>query len=152
MNKILTIFVVAVISLNACISSGGSTNFADISGKEWKLIEVHINGANTGFNRNALAQDGFEDSFTLNFDGQIVSGVGAPNLYTAPFTLSENQTIDIMVMRTTLMSSIFEPENLREHDYFSYLENAVSWRLVNNNLEILSKTRDGRNVRLLFTN
>jgi heat shock protein HslJ len=92
----------------------------------------------------------FRDIFTLNFDGQLVSGTGAPNLYSSPYTSRENQTISIMPMRSTLMAALFEPENLSEHDFLNYLQNTSSWELINNNLILNSRTQDRREARLIF--
>jgi len=120
-----------------------------IVGHEWKLVEVYINGNNTQFNRSTLpAEPG--NFFTLNFDAQNISGVGVPNRYSAPYTLSE-KTINIMLIRSTLMASFFQPENLTEHDFFTYLQNAYSWKLIDNDLELQSKTTDGAEVRLVFS-
>jgi len=133
--------------------SSSGTNAASpstLEGHEWKLIDVYINGVNTMFNRSSLPAE-LGNSFTLNFNAELVSGVGAPNRYSAPYTLGDNQTISIMVMRSTLMATFLEPENLSEHDFFTYMQNSYSWKLVNNNMELLSKTRDGGEVRLVFS-
>jgi len=138
---------------NTSDPSTAGTNTASpstLEGHEWKLIDVYINGVNTGFNRSSLPAE-LGNSFTLNFSAELVSGVGAPNRYTAPYSLGDNQTISIMVMRSTLMATFLEPENLTEHDFFTYMQNSYSWKLVNNNLELLSKTRDGGDVRLVFS-
>ena len=132
---------------------GGNTSDpspSTLEGHEWKLIDVYIDGVNTGFNRNTLPEE-IKNFFTVNFDAQIVSGVGAPNRYSAPYTLGDNQTITIMLMRSTLMATFLAPENLSEHDFFTYMQNSYSWKLVNNNMELLSKTRDGGEVRLVFS-
>jgi len=121
-----------------------------IQGNEWKLIEVYIGGRNTRFNRNTLPED-FKNFFTVSFDAQNVSGVGAPNRYSAPYTLGDNQTISVMLLRSTMMASFYQPENLTEHDFFTYMQSAYSWRLVNNNLELQSKTSAGGEVRLVFS-
>jgi len=130
---------------NTDISSPSS-----IQENEWKLIEVYIGGRNTRFNRNTLPED-LKNFFTVNFDTQNVSGVGAPNHYSAPYTLGDNQTISVMLMRSTMMASFYQPENLTEHDFFTYMQNSYSWRLVNNNLELQSKTTAGGEVRLVFS-
>jgi len=126
-------------------------DFSGITGKEWKLIEVRVNGVNTGFERRNLARDGFTEAFTLNFDAQNVSGIGAPNRYSAPYSLKAGQEIKINVVRATLMAPIREPEKLREHDYFNYIQNSYKWNQVNNNLELLSKDANGSEVVLLFS-
>ena len=130
----------------------GSVALADneLAGKEWKLTEVRINGVSTGFNRSDLAQSGYTDAFTLSFEAEMLGGLGAPNRYSAPYTLKTGNQITISLIRATLMAPLREPDKLREHDYFGYLQNAVSWNFVNNNLQINSKTEDGKTVILIY--
>jgi len=130
-------------------ASGNESSVSSIEGHEWKLTEVYVDGKNLGFSRSTLpAEPG--NFFTLNFDAQNISGVGVPNRYSAPFTMSGN-TINIMLIRATLMASFFEPEKINERDFFDYLQNTTSWKLANNKLELLSKTKDGKEVRLVFS-
>jgi heat shock protein HslJ len=131
-------------------AGANAANPSTIEGNEWKLIDVYVSGTNINFSRNTLPEE-LKNFFTVNFDAQIVSGVGAPNRYSAPYTLGDNQTINIMLMRSTMMATFLEPENLSENDFFTYMQNAYSWKLANNNLELLSKTRDGADVRLVFS-
>ena len=138
------------ISDNETSRANTNSNPSSIQGNEWKLIEVYIGGRNTRFNRNTLPED-LRNFFTVNFDAQNVSGVGAPNRYSAPYTLGNNQTISVMLMRSTMMASFYQPENLTEHDFFTYMQSAYSWRLANNNLELQSKTSAGGEVRLVFS-
>jgi heat shock protein HslJ len=148
MKKFLSILLAAFITIG-CTSTTNSTDFSELIDKEWKLTRVYINNIDTQFRRDNQPEM-FSDIFTLNFDEQNVSGTGAPNLYSAPYTLNENQGISIKPMRSTLMASIFEPENLSEHNFFLYLQSASMWSLVNDNLEILSTSQDGNQVRLVF--
>jgi len=123
---------------------------SSIVGHEWKLIEVYIDGNDTRFSRNTLpAEPG--NFFTLNLDGKNISGVGVPNRYSAPYTQGDNQSITIMLIAATRMASFFQPENLSEDDFFIYLQNAYSCKLVDNNMELLSKTQAGSEVRLVFS-
>jgi len=132
------------------VSRVNATSPSGIQGNEWKLIEVYIDGRNTRFSRDTLpAEPG--NFFTLNFDAQNISGVGVPNRYSAPYTLGDNQTVSIKLIRSTMMASFFQPENLTEHDFFTYMQNAYSWRFANNNLELLSKTATNGEVRLVFS-
>jgi len=119
-------------------------------GHEWKLIEVYIDSRNTGFNRNTLPEEA-ANFLTLNFDAQNISGVGVPNRYSAQYTQGGNQPITIMPILATRMLSFFQPENITENDFFIYLQNAYSWKLDNDNLELLSKTQNGSDVRLVFS-
>jgi len=130
-------------------ANSNASGLLSIEGNEWKLIEVYIDGKDTRFSRNTLPED-LRNFFTLNFDAELISGVGAPNLYSAPYTKGDNQ-ISIMLMRSTMMASFFQPENLNEHDFFVYLQNTHEWKLVNENLELLSKTENGSEVRLVFS-
>jgi len=123
---------------------------SNIEGNEWKLIEVYIDDRNTRFSRDTLPEE-LRNFFTLIFDAQNVSGVGAPNRYSAPYTTGDNQTISVMLMRSTMMASFFQPENLSEHDFFTYMQNSYSWKLTNDNLELLSKTTAGSEARLVFS-
>jgi heat shock protein HslJ len=141
------VFMVAVL-MAGCRTA---PQFSDITGKEWKLTEVRIDNKNIGFSRDALLNEGFGEAFTLNFDAQFISGVGAPNRYSAPYTLEEKQGISVKLARATLMAPIREPEKLREHDFFSYIQNASSWNLKGNNLELRSKTESGSEVVLVFS-
>jgi len=131
-------------------TNNNTQRVSTLEGNEWKLIEVYIDGRNTRFSRNTLPEEP-GNLFTLNFDAQNISGVGAPNRYSAPYTKGDNQTLTIMLIRSTLMASLFQPENLTEHDFFNYLQNAYSWSIVNNNLELLSKSQNGGEVRLVFS-
>ena len=111
---------------NTSDPSSAGTNTANpstIEGNEWKLIDVYVAGTNINFSRSTLPEE-LKNFFTVNFDAQIVSGVGAPNLYSAPYTKGDNQTINITLMRSTLMASFFQPENLSEQDFFTYMPNA----------------------------
>ncbi|MCL2185009.1 MAG: META domain-containing protein [Treponema sp.] len=160
MKYLLFAIVSIAVMLTGCAgtpSASGSTaapvkapapDFSGAKGKEWKLIEVRINNTNTGYNRSSLAQT---DAFTLNFHEENISGTGAPNRYSAPFTLGEGNDITIMMVRATLMAAFLEPDRLKEHDFFGYIQNVYKWNLVNNNLELNSRTNNGAEILLLFS-
>ena len=131
-------------------SINSTSSFSDVTGKEWKLIGVYVNGKNTGFNRKTLPEEP-GNLFTLNFNGEIVSGTGAPNRYSAPYTTGENRTVSIMLMRSTMMASFFQPENITEHEFFTYMQNVHAWKPVDNNMELYSKAENGSEVRLVFS-
>ena len=129
------------------------TSFSDVVGEKLLLIEVSIEttfNREIIFNREELTRVGIGDIYTLNFDAAMVSGTGSPNLYSAPYTLGQGQAITINLMRSTLMASLFEPERLPEHQFFSYMQNVHQWRIRNGRLELLSKTDDGSDVRMAF--
>jgi len=156
MKKLLIVLAIVALSgmwLLGCASGKNLKDFSDAIGTELRLLEVHIDGTfgrEIIFDRRTLTREGDGKIFTIKFDGQIVSGTGAPNLYSAPYTLGDDQSISIMPMRSTLMASLFEPEKLPEHQFFGYMQNANKWQFVDGNLELLSRTEDGREVRLVF--
>ena len=157
----LALFIVWIVGCNSTLKAAAirekemndksASNFSDVTGKEWKLIEVRINDSGVGFNRDILIREGVDQFFTVNFDTDIVSGTGAPNLYSAPYTTGDNHSISIAIMRSTMMASFFQLENFTEHDFFTFMHNSHEWRLVNNNLELRSKTADGSAALLVFS-
>ena len=129
------------------------SSFSDVIGKDLKLIEVYIETPSRRemlFNRDELHREGSGDIYTLNFDTAMVSGVGAPNRYSAPYTQGQGQVVTIGLMRSTLMASLFEPEKLPEHQYFQYMQNVYEWRLNGDKLEFLSRAEGGIEIRLIF--
>jgi heat shock protein HslJ len=148
MRKLVFSFLIAV-SVIAC---GGSSTAAvsDFKGGDWKLVDVLIEGKNINFNRKDLVDQKAGDIFTLKFDAQNISGTGAPNRYSAPYTVS-NKRISVNLIRATQMASIWQPEKLREYDFFIYMQNVSEYAIVSNRLELTSKTEDGRTVKLVFS-
>ena len=49
------------------------------------------------------------------------------------------------------MASFREPEKLKEHDFFAYLQNIYEWKKADENLELISKTQDNGEVILIFS-
>jgi heat shock protein HslJ len=128
-----------------------SSEFSNVMGKDWKLIEVRINNVDTGFNRSSLTRSGTSEFFTASFDSEMISGTGSPNRYSAPYKLGEGRDISLMTVRATLMAAIFESEKLKEHNFFGYIQSAYRWNLVNNNLVLSSKAENGSEVVLVFS-
>ena len=127
-----------------------SAVFSDITGKEWKLSEINLVDSFIIIDRDKLTQENSGDFFTLIFDAEMVSGKGEPNRYSAPYTLGDNQKINIMPMRSTMMASFFPNEVLNEHEFFLYLQSVHEWKLAGEKLELLSKAADGSGARLVW--
>jgi heat shock protein HslJ len=140
--------VLVIFSLFAC---AGGPKFSDVSGKEWKLIEVKKQPESIKFDRNALESEGFADIFTLNFDAERLSGTAAPNRYSAPYELGRKQEITVKEIAGTLMAPLRGPERLKERDFFIYLRNAYKWDINSaGQLELSSKGDDGEEATLMF--
>ncbi|MCL2879838.1 MAG: hypothetical protein FWF29_06310, partial [Treponema sp.] len=51
----------------------------------------------------------------------------------------------------TMMAPLWEPEKLKEQDYFTYIQNAYKWSFTKDGtLELSSKNADGTEVVLVY--
>jgi len=151
----ITIILIALFTVFVfgCKTTNNLTDISDALEKDWKLIEVRVNNKNTEFDRRSLVREGFGDIFTIRIDTQSVSGVGAPNRYSAPYTPSEEDitSVKIETVRSTLMAPIHHPEKLREHEFFVYIQNTYKWGLSDGKLELHSKNDNGIDVVMVFS-
>jgi heat shock protein HslJ len=146
--KIL-ILLLSVVSLFMACSS--APKFSDVKDKDWYLVEVRMSPKNIDFDRSKLVEEGYEDIFSLRFDVERANGVGAPNHYFAPYKLAGKQGITINAIAQTQMAPLREPEKLKEHDFFTYLQKTDKWNLEKGNLELYSQGEDGKEAVLVFT-
>ena len=163
--KPAVVLLVAVIALAACKSgpdatSGASksrsssavadsTDFADVVGMDWRLVQIRRASGRIEINRDKLTAEGFGEIFTLRFGDTLVSGTGAPNTYRGPYTLSGNQAVSMGPMASTQMAAFREPEELKEHDFYGYLHDVYRWNLANGNLELNTRA-NGTEAVLVF--
>jgi len=141
----------AVFILAACACAcAGVPPFSDIMNRDWNLAEIRTKPENIIIERGKRAEGGLGDIFILRFDVERVNGVGVPNRYFAPYTLADKQGITIKTVAQTQMLAIREPEKLKEHDFFVYLQNVTRWNLVKGNLELYSTGEDGVEAVLVF--
>jgi hypothetical protein len=134
-------------------------NFAEVKGKDWKLVEVHINSSNPpslapniiAFDRQQLVNESSGDIFVLNFGDRGVSGKAAPADYTAPYDLSPPQTFTFRELTIDHDERSITPERLREAEYFEYLKKISRWAYTGGRLELYSADTAGNEVVLIFT-
>ncbi|MDR1047919.1 MAG: META domain-containing protein, partial [Treponema sp.] len=153
-GKVFFSFLVIVVCLrlNACTGEPASRqepvsalSLDQVTGKQFRLTEIRIpQGESVTFDREKLIAEGFEDIFTLTFDAGRISGRGAPNRYSAPYEPGTGKSIRIGLIAGTLMAPLRSPEKLQEAEYFSYLQNVSQWNLQGRNLELSTKTAEGR--------
>jgi len=129
--------------------SESAAEFSGVINRDWHLTSLRLDSGIIEINQAALAEF-FSDFFTLRFDTQRTFGVAAPNRYFGPYSLADNQAISIGPMANTLMASIFEPEELKEHEYLALLQNAYKWNLTGENLELFSRAEGGAETVLVF--
>jgi heat shock protein HslJ len=142
------ILLLTIIAMPFACSS--APKFSDVVDKDWKLITVRGGLENITFDRGKLVEEGFADIFTLRFDKERVNGVGAPNRYFAPYTLSDKQGISIKAIAQSQMAPLREPEYLKEFDFFAYLQNTTQWNIAGGNLELQSTGTSGTAAVLVF--
>jgi len=148
MRKRYLLFILVIALIISCSSA---PKFSTVAGKEWKLINVHVNDRDIHFDRNVLSNEDAGNIFTFNFDAQSINGTGAPNRYTGPYTLGAKQAISLTPARSTTLAPLKQPEKLREEDFFVYMQNVYKWNLVDKNLELYSKTEDAAEVLMVFS-
>ena len=125
--------------------AGSAAEFSDVTDRDWNLVTVRLGSETIQIDRDTHA-----DFFTLRFDVERVAGVGAPNRYFGPFTTADNQALSMGNMANTQMAALFEPEELKEHEFLAYLQNTFRWDLAGGNLELHSRAEDGTEAVLVF--
>ena len=143
--------ICALFIFNACSSKPKIMDVTKVTDREWMLTEIKTKPRNITLNRNDSESKGFGNSFTLRFDAERLGGVGAPNRYTAPYKIDQDQSIEVKDIAATLMAPIQELTNLKEHEYFAYLQNAYKWHASKGKLELHTKNKDGVKAVLIYT-
>jgi heat shock protein HslJ len=142
----------------AASGTGGSTgavlsgSIAAIGGKEWKLVELKTSTKSFKIDRKKLEADGYGDLFTFSINGERVSGRAAPNRYTAGFKTGDNNALTILAPASTLMASIYDPQGIREREYFDYLIRVKRWSLNQGKLELHTADGEGKEAVLIYVN
>lgn len=153
-NNVIAVCAVLFVTFavfSSCASMGKNAVFEDITGKEWALSEVRSAGKTVNIDRAKLAADDMAGYFAVSFSGGSVSGVGAPNRYTGPYTAGENNALTIGTLAGTKMMAFKEPDGLNENEYFAYLARVSRWQLARGKLELYSATASGSEAVLVYT-
>jgi len=154
MKRQILLFLLVIGVIMSCNTTKPVSSFSGVMGKDWKLIEVQLDG--TPFNRivlydrNDLKKNNVGGVYTMNFNAEMVSGTGAPNKYSAPYTLGDGNSIKIGVMKSTLMAPIVQPEKLQEQTFYNYMQNVEQWSVEDGKLVLQSKAENGNVVKLIF--
>jgi len=122
----------------------------DVEGKEWILTELRSAGTTVRIDRAKLEADNMGGWFTLSFQEDRVSGVGAPNRYFGTFKANSESALSFSEpLGSTMMAAFRELDELKEHEYFTYLSKVTRWALRDGKLELYS-TSDGIETTLVF--
>jgi hypothetical protein len=157
-NARVMVIGLAVCALALLVSCATGPNFAEVRGKDWKLVEVEIHSSNPpslipntiAFDRQQLSAEGLNDIFILNFGDREVSGKAAPADYSAPYVLSPPQTLTFRELTIDRDEKSIAPERLREAEYFEYLKKISRWGYTGGRLELYSADSTGNEVVMFF--
>ena len=141
----------AVVQGVGAAAGGNEMTFNDVTGKYWALTEIRRAGNIVQIDRRQLEARNIGDFFLINFEGDRVSGIGAPNRYFGPYTVGRNQELSFGNLAHTLMAAFIEAEELKEHEYFAYMNNVTRWNLRDGRLELYSSTGAGAETVLVFS-
>jgi heat shock protein HslJ len=147
--KAIAPMVLAVLC-GACVSQKPAPSFDQVIGKNWKLIGIKVANTGTSFFRDTWGTDG-KDFYTIKFQDTLVFGRAAPNNYRGPFELGQNQGIRFDSMAATQMALLNEPKELKENEYFKYLEEVYRWDIKDGNLELHSRNEKGEAIVLRYS-
>jgi hypothetical protein len=159
MKKAAVLIIGLTLSVLALLASCATgPNFAEVKGKDWKLVEVQIHSSNPpalapniiAFDRQQLANEGSSDIFVLNFGDRGANGKAAPADYSAPYDLSPPQTLTFRELTIDHDERTIAPERLREAEYFEFLKKIFRWGYTNGRLELYSADPAGNEVVMFF--
>ena len=145
------VMIACFLFLSAAFSwAGGKTavnskNFSEVQNKNWRLTEVKIGSGVIKIDRADIPID----IYTVKFESDRLSGIGAPNRFFSWYIVEEGNTISIGGIAGTRMAPLYETENFTEYEYFMCLEKVNHWYYINGNLELHSVKNENQ-VTLIF--
>jgi len=153
------LFILMIILLPACTSSSKKKSGSGASAKiygiddfvniEWFLEEFKTGSQVTKINRTQKGND-FSDYFSLLMDWENISGTGAPNRYNSWYKTEDGNGMYIGVIRRTLMATFVEPEELKEYQFFTFLEKVNKWKYNGEKLELYTVDENDKETVLVF--
>jgi heat shock protein HslJ len=152
LNKLT--FPFSVLGLFSCANviadEDGTDNsdFTEFQERSWYLNEVRIGTTIFIINRENKPYS----IYTIMFNSECFAGVGAPNHYFGSYTAKKDHNILFKKIGSTRMAPIFEMLDIKEYDYFTYIERATQWKVRKGKLELYSSKEDGTKVILVFSN
>jgi hypothetical protein len=131
-------------------------NWDRVKENTWQLVSVDKGKLINRLDHKKYEANGLKETYTLCFSGDTtltgrIYGRGAPNIYFAMFGIGDNPAIIISSIVSTKMAAIYEPEDLKEHEYFRYLEKADRWSMdYAEHLKLSTKDQEGEEISLIF--
>ncbi|MDR2444550.1 MAG: META domain-containing protein [Spirochaetaceae bacterium] len=110
--------------------------YGDLLDIVWRLYEIRISYGKTVFDRQAMAENGMDDIYTLQLTEEGLNGKAAPNLYRSTYELRHNHDFRLRPIVGTLMAANINIGGILESEYYWYLQHTTHWEIVNNGLEL----------------
>ena len=151
LNKLT--FPFSVLGLFSCANviadADGTDNsdFTEFQEKNWYLDEVRIGTTIFSVNRENKPYS----IYTIMLNSERFAGVGAPNHYFGSYSVKKDHSISFKKIGSTRMAPIFEMYDVKEYDFYTYIERATQWKIRKGKLELYSSKKDGAKVILVFT-
>jgi len=162
--KIALFLIPAIFSLADDIPNKDIVPFSKVERIDWNLAEVRKTSTaviKDRTDRTTEAKNTTEtividrtnaqrEIYSIRFKEGRVQGRGADNIYFAPYTAGENNTLSIKKIAGTRMLPLFETENLSEYDYFRYLEKVYRWEFHDWKLKLFTYDKNNEETVLEF--
>jgi heat shock protein HslJ len=162
--KITMLLIPAIFSFADDIPPADTVPFSKVESIDWNLAEIKNTSKTIIKDRTDRTSEVKKPSaavvidrtkaqreiYSLRFKEGRVSGRGADNIYFAPYTAGENNSLSIKRIAGTRMLPLFEEGNLSENDYFRYLEKVYRWELHDQTLKLYTYDKDNEEAVLEF--
>jgi len=165
--KITLLLIPAVFSFADDIQTLDIVPFSKVERIDWNLAEIKstpktvINDRTDRTNRNMEVKKpstsividrtkAQKEIFSIRFQEGRVQGRGADNIYFAPYSTGENNSLSIQRIAGTRMLPLFEADNLSENDYFRYLEKVYRWELIDQKLRLFTYDKNNEDAVMEF--
>jgi heat shock protein HslJ len=82
------------------------------------------------------------DIYTIRFEANRLTGIGAPNTYFASYSVGEYSDLSIWGVGSTRVSPIFQEKAFSENEYFKCLKSAATWYRLEEKLVLYTYPED----------
>jgi len=144
--KMTLLFVPAIFSFGNDDLIADDVPFSRVRRIDWNLAEVKNNTAVLVIDRAKVQME----IYSVRFKEDHIQGRGACNIYSAPYTAGENNSLSIKRIAASFMAPLFEMKNFKERDYFRLLEKVYRWELQDWVLKLYTRDEDNEEVILEF--
>jgi heat shock protein HslJ len=144
--KIALLLVPAIFSFADDVSTPDKVPFSRIQRIDWNLAEVKT-GSSTVIIDRTKAQT---EIYSIRFQEGLIRGRGANNIYSAPYTAGEDNSLSIRMIASTYMLPLFEAENFSEYEYFRHLGRAYRWEFHDWKLKLYTYNENKEGAILVF--